>query len=152
MVQSFNVPTDKVAKWAGLMSATFSLAQCLTGIAWGRASDRFGRKPTILLALFLTMVTGVLFGFSKSLTWAMLARAGQGLCNGNVGINVQQWQSLYQRKSCNQELSVLCRSSGLLAAYLVQRLAVPSCTPPNAFPSFARASCLPTTLSPCPMS
>lgn len=86
MVQSFNVPTDKVAKWAGLMSATFSLAQCLTGIAWGRASDRFGRKPTILLALFLTMVTGVLFGFSKSLTWAMLARAGQGLCNGNVGI------------------------------------------------------------------
>jgi hypothetical protein len=40
----------------------------------------------ILLALSLTMVTGVLFGFSRSLTWAMLARAGQGLCNGNVGI------------------------------------------------------------------
>lgn len=86
MVQSFNVPPDQVAKWAGLMSAVFSLAQCLTGIAWGRASDQFGRKPTIMLALFLTMVTGVLFGFSRSLTWAMLARAGQGLCNGNVGI------------------------------------------------------------------
>ena len=86
MVQSFNVPTGQVAKWAGLMSAIFSLAQCLTGIAWGRASDKFGRKPTIMLALFLTMVTGVLFGFSRSLTWAMLARAGQGLCNGNVGI------------------------------------------------------------------
>ena len=86
MVQSFNVPTDQVAKWAGLMSAIFSLAQATTGIAWGRASDKFGRKPTIMLALFLTMITGVLFGFSKSLTWAMLARAAQGLCNGNVGI------------------------------------------------------------------
>lgn len=86
MVQSFDVPTDQVAKWAGLMSAVFSLAQSTTGIAWGRASDRFGRKPTIMLALFCTMVMGVLFGFSPSLTWALLARAGQGLCNGNVGI------------------------------------------------------------------
>ena len=86
MVQSFDIPTDQVAKWAGLMSAIFSLAQCLTGIAWGRASDRFGRKPMIMIALFFTMITGVLFGFSPSLSWAMAARAGQGLCNGNVGI------------------------------------------------------------------
>jgi Major Facilitator Superfamily len=40
----------------------------------------------IMLALFLTMITGVLFGFSKSLAWAMAARGAQGLCNGNVGI------------------------------------------------------------------
>lgn len=86
MIQSFKVPTDQVAKWAGLMSAVFSLSQCLTGIAWGRASDRFGRKPIILLALTCTMISSVLFGFSKTLIWAFIARSFQGLSNGNVGI------------------------------------------------------------------
>jgi MFS family permease len=86
MVQSFNVPDDQIAKWAGLMSAAFSLSQAFTGIAWGRASDRFGRKPMILLALSCTMFAGLLFGFSRSLLWAFVARSLQGLSNGTVGI------------------------------------------------------------------
>lgn len=86
MIQSFHVRDDKIAKWAGLMSAAFSLSQCLTGIAWGRASDHFGRKPIILLALTCTMFSSILFGFSKNLTWAFIARSLQGLSNGNVGI------------------------------------------------------------------
>lgn len=86
MVQSFNVPDDQIAKWAGLMSAVFSLSQAFTGIAWGRASDRFGRKPMMMLALSCTMVAGLLFGFSRSLLWAFVARSLQGLFNGNVGI------------------------------------------------------------------
>jgi MFS family permease len=86
MVQSFNVPTADVAKYAGMMSAVFSMSQAFTGIAWGRASDRFGRKPMIMAALTSTMIAGVLFGFSRSLTWAFAARSIQGLSNGNVGI------------------------------------------------------------------
>ncbi|RMZ91087.1 hypothetical protein DV736_g1674, partial [Chaetothyriales sp. CBS 134916] len=86
MVQSFNVPTEKVAKWAGFLSAVFSLSQSLTGIAWGRASDLFGRKLMILSALTCTMISGLFFGFSQSLLWAFVTRAMQGLSNGNVGI------------------------------------------------------------------
>jgi MFS family permease len=86
MIQSFNVPTDQVAKWAGLMSGVFSLSQFFTGIAWGRASDRFGRKPVILVALTCTMIGTLLFGFSRSLLWAFIVRSLQGLSNGNVGI------------------------------------------------------------------
>lgn len=40
----------------------------------------------IMLALSLTMISGVLFGFSRSLEWAFVARSFQGLSNGNVGI------------------------------------------------------------------
>lgn len=86
MIESFNVPPDQIAKWAGLTSAAFSLSQCLTAIAWGRASDRFGRKPAILIGLTCTMITSVLFGLSKSLPWALAMRSLQGGCNGNVGI------------------------------------------------------------------
>ena len=86
MIESFNVPPDQIAKWAGLTSAVFSLSQCVTAIAWGRASDRFGRKPAILIGLTCTMITSVLFGVSQTLPWALAMRSLQGACNGNVGI------------------------------------------------------------------
>ncbi|KAF1979047.1 MFS general substrate transporter [Bimuria novae-zelandiae CBS 107.79] len=86
MMESFGVPENDIARWAGLISAIFSISQALTGIPWGAASDRFGRKPIILIGLFNTMVTMLLFGFSTSLPMAITARALQGLGNGNVGI------------------------------------------------------------------
>ncbi|MCJ1421062.1 hypothetical protein MMC32_007424 [Xylographa parallela] len=86
MIESFNVPKNQIAKWAGITSAVFSLAQCMTAIAWGRASDRFGRKPIILLGLSCTMMASLLFGFSRSLAWAITARAFAGASNGTVGI------------------------------------------------------------------
>lgn len=86
MIESFDVPKNKVAKWAGITSAVFSLSQAVTGIAWGRASDRFGRKPVILVGMICTMLTSLMFGFSRSLTWAIVARSLAGAGNGNVGI------------------------------------------------------------------
>jgi len=86
MIESFGIPENDIARWAGLTSAIFSLCQSLTGIAWGTASDRFGRKPIILIGLINTMVTMLLWGLSTSLPMAIVARALQGLGNGNVGI------------------------------------------------------------------
>ena len=86
MIESFNIPKKDVAWWAGLTSAVFSLSQGLTGVSWGAASDRFGRKPVIMVGLTFTMLMAILFGLSRSLTWALAARALQGACNGNVGI------------------------------------------------------------------
>jgi MFS family permease len=85
-MESFGVPENDIARWAGLTSAVFSIAQAITGIPWGAASDRFGRKPIILIGLFNTMLTMLIWGFSTSLPMAITARALQGLGNGNVGI------------------------------------------------------------------
>ncbi|OBT55070.1 hypothetical protein VE04_04497, partial [Pseudogymnoascus sp. 24MN13] len=86
MIESFGVKKQEVAKWAGITSAVFSLSQSITAIIWGRASDMFGRKPVILLGLTSTMIMSILWGFSTSLTWAIIARALSGGGNGNVGI------------------------------------------------------------------
>ncbi|KAI9717931.1 MAG: hypothetical protein M1812_004458 [Candelaria pacifica] len=86
MIASFGIPAAQIGKWAGITTAIFSLAQCLTAIIWGRASDRFGRKPVILWGLSCTMVTSICFGFSQTLAWAIVARTLAGLGNGNVGI------------------------------------------------------------------
>ena len=86
MIESFGIPQDEVSKWAGITSAVFSLSQACTGILWGRASDRFGRKPVILCGMLCIMSTSLLWGFSRSLPWAILARCLSGASNGNVGL------------------------------------------------------------------
>ncbi|KAL9029576.1 MAG: hypothetical protein Q9196_002206 [Gyalolechia fulgens] len=86
MIESFGVPENEVGRWAGITAAVFSLSQAATGIAWGRASDRFGRKPVILAGMICVMSTGLLFGFSRNLPMAIVARSLAGASNGNVGI------------------------------------------------------------------
>jgi MFS family permease len=86
MMESFGVPENDIARAAGAVSAIFSICQALTGLVWGAASDKYGRKPILLIGLFNTMWTMLLFGFSTSLPMALVARALQGLGNGNVGI------------------------------------------------------------------
>ncbi|KAK4044483.1 major facilitator superfamily domain-containing protein [Parachaetomium inaequale] len=86
MIASFGVEKDEVARWAGFTGAIFSICQSCTAVAWGRASDRFGRKPIILMGLASTMICFVLWGMSTSLAMAITIRAIMGGGNGNVGI------------------------------------------------------------------
>ncbi|KAK2625494.1 hypothetical protein QTJ16_004806 [Diplocarpon rosae] len=86
MIESFGVHKEHVAWWAGMTSAAFSLSQCVTAVLWGRASDKYGRKPTILAGLTLTLISCVLWGVSTSLPMAIIVRSFAGGCNGNVGI------------------------------------------------------------------
>ena len=85
MIESFNVPMNSVAKWAGITAAVFSLTQAVTGVLWGRASDRWGRKPAILIGVIFAMISCLVFGFSTSLMMAIVARSFAGATNGNVG-------------------------------------------------------------------
>ncbi|KAF2755137.1 MFS general substrate transporter [Pseudovirgaria hyperparasitica] len=86
MIESFGVPKNDIAKWAGWSSTIFCLCQAFTAIFWGRLSDHYGRKPIILFGLANTAATVLLWGFSTNLTMAMIARALQGFMSGNVGI------------------------------------------------------------------
>ncbi|KAI1444091.1 MFS general substrate transporter [Annulohypoxylon stygium] len=86
MISSFGVERKEVAKWAGITSSVFSLAQSLTAVFWGRASDRFGRKPVIMTGLLCTMLCFLVWGVSTSLPMAITVRALMGAGNGNVGI------------------------------------------------------------------
>jgi MFS family permease len=83
MIASFGVEKNDVAKWAGFTGAIFSVAQSCTAVAWGRASDKFGRKPIILSGLASTMVCFLIWGMSTSLPMAITVRAIMGGGNGN---------------------------------------------------------------------
>lgn len=83
MIKSFGVEQNKVAKWVGLTSGVFSISQSITAVGWGKASDIYGRKPTIIFGLLSTMVCFIIWGMSTSLSMAITVRAIQGGGNGN---------------------------------------------------------------------
>ncbi|KJZ77470.1 hypothetical protein HIM_03194 [Hirsutella minnesotensis 3608] len=86
MIRDFGVPQDEVAKWAGITTAIFAVSQGCVALPWGRASDRYGRKPILICGLISTMVCFLVWGVATSLPMAMAARAIQGAGNGNVAI------------------------------------------------------------------
>jgi MFS family permease len=54
---------------------------------WGKMSDKYGRRPIMLIGTCGTMISTVIFGFSKYYGLAITARFISGLLNGNYRAN-----------------------------------------------------------------
>jgi MFS family permease len=65
-----------------LVYATYAFGVLTTLILAGRLSDDVGRRPVLLVALGVLMVTTVLFILADSVAWLFIARALQGLATG----------------------------------------------------------------------
>jgi MFS family permease len=70
----------------GLLISAFSVAQLLSAPMWGRLSDRWGRKPTLLVALAASAIAYIIFGYANSLFLLFLSRIVQGAGGGTVGV------------------------------------------------------------------
>lgn len=69
-----------------LLVSTFTVAQLLSAPVWGRFSDRFGRRPALLVALGASAIAYVIFGFASSLALLFISRIVQGAGGGTVGV------------------------------------------------------------------
>ena len=68
-----------------LMSA-FTAAQLLSAPIWGRFSDRYGRRPALLVGLTAACIAYVVFAFATSIWLLLLSRIVQGAGGGTVGV------------------------------------------------------------------
>ena len=68
-----------------LMSA-FTAAQLISAPMWGRFSDRYGRRPALLVGLTAACVAYVVFAFATSIWLLLLSRIVQGAGGGTVGV------------------------------------------------------------------
>ncbi|KAI9879498.1 MAG: hypothetical protein M1830_008374 [Pleopsidium flavum] len=77
-----------ISSQAGLLQGSFTAAQFVTAILWGRIADADwgGRKKVLLIGLFGTCLSCVGFGFSRSFIQAVIFRTLGGALNGNVGV------------------------------------------------------------------
>ena len=67
------------------MSA-FTAAQLLSAPLWGRFSDRYGRRPALLVGLTASCIAYVVFAFATSIWLLLLSRIVQGAGGGTVGV------------------------------------------------------------------
>jgi len=69
----------------GLLMSSFSAMQFVFAPLLGRLSDRYGRRPVILVSLAGTVVGYVLFAFAHSLTVLFVSRLLDGATGANIG-------------------------------------------------------------------
>ncbi len=69
---------------AGLLVSVYSLMQLLFAPVLGRLSDRYGRRPVLLLSLAGSAAGYLLFAFAHSLPLLFLARVIDGVSGGNI--------------------------------------------------------------------
>ncbi|HLM42223.1 MAG TPA: MFS transporter, partial [Myxococcaceae bacterium] len=68
----------------GLLLSVYSLMQLLFAPVLGRLSDRYGRRPVLLLSVAGSMTGYLLFAFAQSLPLLFLARIIDGVSGGNI--------------------------------------------------------------------
>jgi len=69
-----------------LLVASFAVAQLVSAPAWGRFSDRLGRRPALLVGMAASGIAYIVFAFSNSLELLFLSRLVQGAGGGTVGV------------------------------------------------------------------
>ncbi len=70
----------------GAMISSYSVAQLLSAPFWGRVSDRFGRRPALVIGLAGSAMAYVVFAFAGHLWLLFLSRAIQGAGGGTTGV------------------------------------------------------------------
>lgn len=73
-----------LAVWVGVLEAVNGLCAFLVAPFLGRLSDRFGRRPVIIVAAFGAAVGMTLFGIGGALWVLLLARVIQGATAGDL--------------------------------------------------------------------
>ena len=79
---SFN--SDQAALWSGIAIGASSIALFISGPIWGIISDKWGRKPMVLRALFGSAVIQTLAGLAPNIYIFVSLRFLQGLFSGTV--------------------------------------------------------------------
>ena len=82
-----SLPDSTISHQAGVLQGSFTAAQIITSILWGRAADQpgVGRKLVLLIGLIGTGITMLGVGFSTTYSQAVFWRVLGGAVNGTVG-------------------------------------------------------------------
>lgn len=78
----FSKKFDALPWQVGLLLSTNALFGFFSGPMWGRLSDRYGRKPILLICHLGTMTGFLMLAFSRSMTMLFLSRIVDGIFGG----------------------------------------------------------------------
>lgn len=97
-----SLPDSTISKQAGILQGSFTAAQFLTAVVWGRLADSewIGRKRVLLIGLLGTCISCLGFGFSRSFAAAAVFRTLGGALNSNAGVMRTMISESIEEKKC----------------------------------------------------
>jgi len=107
--QTFNASDTTI----GILLASYAAAQLIGAPLLGRASDRFGRRPILLISIFGTFLGFLLFGLAGSLMILFASRILQGITGGNLSVAQAYITDVTDSKSRNRGLGMIGAAFGL---------------------------------------
>jgi MFS family permease len=69
-----------------ILMGAFTAAQLLSAPLWGRFSDKYGRRPALLVGLTAAGCAYIVFAYATSIWLLLLSRLVQGAGGGTVGV------------------------------------------------------------------
>ena len=97
----------------GLLVAAYALAQLIGAPLLGRLSDRYGRRPILLVSIFGTFLGFLLLGFATTLWMLFASRIIDGLTGGNLSIAQAYITDVTDAKSRSQGLGLIGAAFGI---------------------------------------
>jgi multidrug resistance protein len=70
----------------GVLVSSYAVAQLISAPAWGRISDRYGRRPALIAGLAFSAVAYVIFSYAGSILVLLISRLVQGAGGGTTGV------------------------------------------------------------------
>ncbi len=70
----------------GFLVLSYSAAQLLLAPVWGRLSDRFGRRPILIIGLVGSAISYVVFAYAGSVAVLLLSRVMAGVGGANIPV------------------------------------------------------------------
>lgn len=70
----------------GVLVSAFSLAQLVSAPIWGKFSDKYGRRPALIVGLTSSAIAFIVFAYADSLWLLFLSRIIQGAGGGTVSV------------------------------------------------------------------
>jgi DHA1 family tetracycline resistance protein-like MFS transporter len=97
----------------GLLVASYAAAQLIGAPILGRLSDRFGRRPVLLISILGTAVGFVMLAFANSLWMLFASRILDGLTGGNISVAQAYITDITDRKDRARGLGIIGAAFGL---------------------------------------
>ena len=80
------VPDSSLALWVGILASVYALCAFVAAPFLGSFSDRFGRKPILVISVFGSALGFVLFGVGGALWVLLVSRIIDGLTAGDMPV------------------------------------------------------------------
>lgn len=97
----------------GLLIASYAFMQLIGAPLLGRLSDRFGRRPVLLVSVFGTFIGFLLLGFANALWMLFASRILDGLTGGNLSVAQAYISDVTDEKSRSKGLGMIGAAFGL---------------------------------------